>query len=276
MSVTVTDEDLMAFADGELSGADAERVSAAVAADPALSARIEAERRLRTMLSDHLAPLAAEPVPESLTLMIAAAATEETKRYMTNAPAGDPQVGEEPARVLDFVAARAKRQADAKAAKTARAALWGSAPRNWGTAAAIAASLVLGLVLGSQFADRGVLTERDGALVASGALAKGLETQLASAGTESETLRMLASFRRRGGDLCRVFDGGGTAGIACKHEGRWMLERTVAGGERNAGEYRQAGSAQGELLTVAQEMATGEPFDAAQERAAQANGWRGS
>jgi hypothetical protein len=274
--MSVTDEDLMAFADGELSGADAERVSAAVAADPALSARIEAERRLRTMLGDHLAPVAAEPVPESLTLMIAAAAAEETEQDMTDAPAGDPPIRDEPARVLDFATARAKRQADAKAAMSARAALSGSAPRNWGTGAAIAASLVLGMVLGSQFADRGVVTERDGALVASGALAKGLETQLASAGANAGTLRMLASFRRGGGDFCRVFDGGGTAGIACKHKGRWTLERTAASGSRDAGEYRQAGSAQGELLTVAQELAAGEPLDAAQERAARANGWRGS
>jgi anti-sigma factor RsiW len=271
--MSVTDEDLMAFADGELSGADAERVSAAVAADPALSARIEAERRLRTMLGDHLAPVAAEAVPESLTLMIAAAAAEETEQDMTDAPAGDPPLREEPARVLDFATARAKRQADARAAKTARGALSGGAPR-WGTGAAIAASLVLGLVLGSQFAERGVVTERNGALVASGALAKGLDTQLASAGTDAAPLRMLASFRRSGGDFCRVFDGGGTAGIACKHEGRWTLERTAAGSRDDAGEYRQAGSAQGELMVAAQEMAAGEPLDAAQERAAQAKGWR--
>lgn len=270
--MSVSDEELMAFADGELSGADAERVSAAIAADPALSARIEAERRLRTMLGDHLAPVAAEPVPESLTLMIAAAAAEETEQDMTDAPAGDPPIREEPARVLDFAMARAKRQADARAAKTARAALSGSA-RNWGTGAAIAASLVLGLILGSQFADRGVVTERDGALVASGALAKALETQLASASPDAETLRILASFQRSGGDFCRVFDGGGTAGIACKHKGRWTLERTAASGSHDAGEYRQAGSAQGELMAAAQEMAVGEPLDAAQERAAQAKGW---
>lgn len=274
--MSVTDEDLMAFADGELSGADAERVSAAIATDPALAARIEDERRLRTMLGQHLAPVAAEPVPENLTLMIAAFAAEETEQDMTDAPAADPSTREEPARVLDFATALAKRQANASTAKAVRAASPGNGSRNWATGAAIAASLVLGLVLGSQIGGRGAVTEQDGLLVASGALAKGLDTQLASVGIDAGPLRMLASFRRSGGDLCRVFDGGGTAGIACKHEGRWMLERTVAGGEREAGEYRQAGSAQGELLTVAQEMAAGEPLDAAQERAAQANGWRGS
>lgn len=269
----VTDEELMAFADGELSGADAERVSAAVSADPGLTARIEDERRLRTMLGDHLAPVAAEPVPESLTLMIAAAAAEETEQDMTDAPAGDPPIREEPARVLNFATARAQRQAHARVAKTARAALSGNARRHWGM---IAASLVLGLVLGSQFADRGGVIERNGVLVASGALAKGLDTQLASAGTDAVPLRMLASFRRSGGDFCRVFDSGSTAGIACKHEGRWTVERTVAVASVRAGEYRQAGSAQGELMVAAQEMAEGEPLDAARERAAQAKGWRGN
>ncbi|EJL28933.1 anti-sigma factor [Novosphingobium sp. AP12] len=273
--MSITDAELMAFVDGELSGADAERVSAAVSADPGLTARIEDERRLRTMLGDHLAPIAAEPVPENLTLMIAAAAAEETEQDMTDAPAGDP-IREQPARVLNFATARAQRQADARAAKTVRAALSGNARRYWGTSAAIAASLVLGLVLGSQFADRGGVIERDGALVASGALAKGLDTQLASAGTDAMPLRMLASFRRSGGDFCRVFDGGRTSGIACKHEGRWTVERTVAGASVIAGEYRQAGSAQGELMAAAQGMAEGEPLDAAQEQAAQTKGWRGN
>ncbi|WP_404482140.1 anti-sigma factor family protein [Novosphingobium sp. BL-52-GroH] len=265
--MNVTDDELMAFADGELSGADAERVAAAIAADPALTARIEAERRLRTMLRGHFDPIAAEPVPESLTLMVAAAAADETERDMTDAPAPPPRA--EPARVLDFAAARARRQAEAKAAKAAQK----PQPRNWGTGAAIAASLVLGVILGTQFAGRGAVTERGGALVASGALATGLDMELASAGTEGKPLRILASFKRAGGDYCRVFDGGATAGIACKAGHDWVLERTVASGPRDAGAYRQAGSAQGDLMAAAQGMASGEPLDAAQERAARMKSW---
>lgn len=273
--MSVADEELMAFVDGELSGADVERVSVAIAADPALAARVEAERRLRTTLGGHFAPVMAEPVPESLTLMIADAAAEDIEQDMTDAAAVGPAPRQEPARVLDMATARARRQADARAAKGARAASPGGGFRNLGMGAAIAASLVLGLALGTQFVGRGAVTERDGALVASGGLAKGLDTQLASAGGSAAPLRILTSFRRKDGDFCRVFDAGRTAGIACKDDGRWLLERTVAGGAHEAGEYRQAGSAQEDLMTAAQEMAAGEPLDAAQERTAQAQDWRG-
>jgi hypothetical protein len=266
--MSVTDQDLMAFADGELSDVDAARVASAVAADPALAARVDAERRLRTMLGGHFAPVAAEPVPETLTLMIAAAAAEETERDMTDAPVLE--APPPPARVLDFAAARAKRQAAAPAARKPHA-------RAWGTGAAIAASLVLGLVLGGQFAGRGAIAERNGALVASGALAEGLDTQLASAVDDGAKaggdLRVLASFQRTGGGYCRVFDRGTTAGIACKDRGQWLLERTASGSGPERGDYRQAGSAQADLMAAAQNMAVGEPLDAAQERAARVKRW---
>lgn len=263
--MNVTDEELMALADGELSGADEARVSAAVAADPALSARLEAERSLRAVLRGHLDPVLDEPVPESLTLMIAAAAAEEAEAEMTDATV------HEPAPVLDFAAARARRDAEAKAA---RAAVQVPAFRRWGAGAAIAASLVIGLLLGTQLPRGGGVVERDGMLVASGALAKGLETQLASAEVGGNDLRILASFRRAAGDLCRAYDAGASAGIACKQGEDWTLERTFAGTARQASEYRQAGSSEADLMRAAQDMAQGEPLDAAQEEAAQAKGWK--
>jgi hypothetical protein len=261
------------------------------------------------VLGDHFAPVTAEPVPESLTLMIAAAAAEETERDMTDAAQAGDESTPKPASVLDFGAARARRQAAAKAAaktaakaaakagpkagsrvgskvkfvnpaNAARMGASGTAPRNWGMGVAIAASLVVGVMLGSRFAQRdmftqGAFSEQGGVLVASGALAKGLDTRLASDAGDAGDLRVLTSFRRAGGDICRVFDGGATAGIACRDDGRWVLERTVAGAPRESGEYRQAGSAQGDLLAAAQEMAAGEPLDAAQERAAREKGWHG-
>jgi anti-sigma factor RsiW len=277
--MNVNDDDLTAFADGELAGAEAVRVAAAIAADPALAVRIEAERRLRTTLRAHLDPIAAEPVPESLSLLIAAVAADESERDMTDAPETAPPPPT-PARVLDFAAARARREAQAKVKAASRPAP-GNPPRRWGTGAAIAASLVLGLVLGTQFARPGAVTERDGALVASGALAQGLDMQLASAGGDSDGggLRILASFQRDGGGYCRVFDGGAMAGIACKDQGAWRLERTVAGEratgtrERAGTAYRQAGSAQGDLLAAAQAMTAGDPLDATQERAARVRNW---
>ena len=244
--MSVSSDELMAYADGELSPADAARVEAAVAADPALAERLAAEQRLRAALKDHLDPVAEEPVPDALAAMIAAAAQEDEPN------------------VVSLAAARAEREAKAP-----------SRPfrQRWG-GLAIAASLVLGLMLGTQLQSGGAIRERNGALVASGALAKGLDTQLASAQGQAGSLRILTSFQREGGDYCRVFEAASTSGIACKDQGGWVLERTMASGARQASDYRQAGSADSELMVAAQNMAKGEPLDAGQEKAAVAKGWK--
>ena len=258
----VGDDEFTAYVDGELTGAEAQRVAAAIAGDPALASRLEAQQRLRALLRGHLDPVAVEPVPESLTQMIAAAAAEDAERDMTDTKQ------HEPARVLDFAAARARRDDQVRAARPPRLTL----PRWWGTGAAIAASLVLGLFFGMRVADDGASVTSGGALVASGMLAKGLDEKLASA-NEPGKLRILTSFRREDGNYCRVYDAGASSGIACKDAQGWILQRTVANGAPERGAYRQAGSAAGELMAAAQTMAIGEPLDAAQERAARREKW---
>lgn len=260
--MTVSDEEFAAYADGELSGDEARRVADAIAADPALAGRLEAEQRLRAMLRGHLDPVTAEPVPDSLTLMIAAAAAQDAEADMTDA---QPQ---QPARILDFAAARARRDEKARPAAPRRLTL----PRWWGTGAAIAASLVLGLFLGTRMADDGAAVTANGTLVATGLLARGLDEKLASA-NEPGKLRILTSFRRDDGGYCRVYDAGASSGIACKDSQGWILQRAVTNAATERGEYRQAGSSAGELMTAAQAMASGDPLDAEQERAARGKGW---
>lgn len=256
--MTVTDQELMAFADGELSGEEAARVEAAIAADPALAKRIEAERRLRAALRGHLDPVAEEPVPEAWKAMIAAAAAESAE--------------DDDHKVISLAAARAEK-AERVAREAREAARARPFTQRWGTGLAIAASLVLGLFVGAQVTTKGPVTERDGALVASGSLARGLDAQLASAG-ETGAVRILTSFQRKDGDYCRVFASGATSGIACKNGAGWVLERTINGGAVQGSEYRQASSAESDLMSAAQDMVRGAPLDAEQEKAAKAKGWR--
>jgi hypothetical protein len=68
--MSVTPEDLTAFADGELEEPRRSEVAAAVAADPALVAEVERHRALKGKLSAHFAPILDEPVPESLTALL--------------------------------------------------------------------------------------------------------------------------------------------------------------------------------------------------------------
>ncbi|HEX6860053.1 MAG TPA: hypothetical protein VF138_07640 [Caulobacteraceae bacterium] len=64
--MTITDEMLMAYVDGELSETDRMKVDSAVAADPALFEKLEQHRRFRARMSGAFASVLAEPVPERL------------------------------------------------------------------------------------------------------------------------------------------------------------------------------------------------------------------
>lgn len=223
----ITDEMLMAYADGELNALEAERVEQAIAAEPRLAEQVAAQRRLRAMMGAEFDGVLGEPIPEQLR------ATVMPKVVPLRRPAQHAWAG-------------------------------------W--AAALAASLVFGVGLGSQLRERGAIVERGGALVAGGDLARALDTQLAGLTGE---MRMLVSFRDRQDRLCRVFDTSVAAGIACREGEGWAVVRTRKDGEHApAATYRQAGSADGALLAEAQDMMAGEPLDAAGEARARASGWR--
>jgi hypothetical protein len=111
--MSVTREELAAFADSQLDEARQSEVAAAVEADPTLAAEVERHRALGQRLAAHFAPILDQPVPESLAALLGGG---ETK-------------------VADFTAARQR--------KTARGILrWG-----WIVGPALAASLALAVFL---------------------------------------------------------------------------------------------------------------------------------
>lgn len=68
--MTITPEELAAFADGELSGEREAQIAALIEADPELANQVATHRALRARLTAHFAPLVAEPVPEALAVML--------------------------------------------------------------------------------------------------------------------------------------------------------------------------------------------------------------
>ncbi|MXO70054.1 anti-sigma factor family protein [Alteraurantiacibacter buctensis] len=68
--MTISENELAAFADGELTSADAARVEQAVAADPELARRLAAHRLVKDRLAGHFAPIMAEDPPERLTALL--------------------------------------------------------------------------------------------------------------------------------------------------------------------------------------------------------------
>ena len=226
------DEMLMAYADGELDAAARDEVEAAIAADPALRARVEAHRELRRQVLGAYAGAAEEPVPDRLVAML------------------------QPAPVIDLAAARTRR--------TPR--VWPA----WSNWAAIAATLVVGVLAGRMTEPSPPIAARGGALVAQGELARTLDTELASV---SGAVGL--SFRNRDGDYCRTFRSGGVAGLACRDADGWGVRMATTAGPAVAGDYRMAGSeTPTEVLRAVEATIAGAPLDAAAEAAARARGWR--
>ena len=64
--MSISDEELAAFADDELVGERKAAVAAAIAADPELARKVEQHRALRAMLGSHFAPVLEQDVPARL------------------------------------------------------------------------------------------------------------------------------------------------------------------------------------------------------------------
>lgn len=144
----------------------------------------------------------------------------------------------------------------------------------WPAWAAMAASFVVGLVAVQMIPDRGgpagVTGER---MVASGPLARALDTQLVSEQSTSAPTRIGVSFGAKDGRICRTFENGAMAGLACREGEGWHLVAHQSAPPGPRGEYRQAASGTGAVMRISQDLMKGEPFDAQAEREARDNGW---
>ena len=142
----------------------------------------------------------------------------------------------------------------------------------WATGGAIAASLILGLAVGRMSGDAsGPIGVQDGVMVAQGALASALDSQLASVQGDA-AIRIGVTFQRKGGGWCRSFDGA-VAGVACREDEGWQVQQALPGAGQGQ-DYRQASSADMRVMATVDTLITGAPVDAAGEKAAQAGGWR--
>lgn len=250
--MTISAEELAAFIDGECDAATSARIEQAALADPMLAERIRAERALADELRGSFESMLKEPVPLNWERMIRAQVQ----------PATEPKT----AAVIDLAAARAARS---EPDRPTRAQIWRTA---W-IGGAMAASLVLGLFLGGERNSGVPIATENGALVAKGELADALDTQLASA-PSGKAPRMLATFRNADGVICRAFSGTTASGIACHGAGGWQLRHLLPGTPADTTQYRQASSADADLMAIAQNMASDAPLDARQEALARKNGWR--
>jgi hypothetical protein len=253
--MTFSDEVLMAYADGELDLRTRAQVEDAMAADPQIARRVAAHQALRNTLRSGFDKVLDEPIPDRL--ITAARAT-------SRASSED--------RVV--VPLRPRR------ARTLAFAHW--ARPQWG---AIAASFVLGALVwhfGTDWYSSGPITEREGQLLAAGALDKALSNQLASEQPSQAPVQIGVSFRSKGGNYCRTFqvrERANLAGLACRDEDKWRLEALAQSEAASPGahsDFRPAASALPPSIAEAVDQAIeGEPLDAKAEARARTDQWRG-
>jgi hypothetical protein len=237
--MTASRESLMAFIDGELSSEEERRVAAEIAASPALNAYVEEQRALKSRVDADFAPILTAPVPERF------------ERMVIDAPVS-------------------------RAAGPRRNPFSMQLPRLWIPAAAAAAGIAIGIGL-SNLVGGAMMESRNGALLATGGLARILSTQLAASQSATASTRVGLSFRNKDGNFCRTFQTAvatnALAGIACREEGDWRILATAAT-QADAGEFRQAASSlPNNLRATLNSMISGKPLNAAAERTARSHNW---
>ncbi len=247
----ITDQLLMAYVDGELSPDLAALILSRLETEPDLLERLEQHQRLRWELSSAYGSIMGEPLPSSLTALLAqegarAAPPPVTPLFRLTKP-GQESVFSRFGGVWPFLAA--------------------------------AAAAVLGVGLSElRHAGDPLTRSGDGRIVASGPLAQSLERNLAADAAGSGA-KIMASFEDRSGRYCRVFEPaarGHEDGVACKSDGRWLVVALAsgAGAEPSSG-YRQASSSLAPSVARAvDELQASSALTPEQERKARTQQWR--
>jgi len=255
----ITDEQLMAYADGELDAPMREVVEAALAADPDLVARLAEHEALRASVRRAFASELDEPVPARL---------REALKPEPRAPA-------------PVVSLASHRQAAAARSREAANEPGWSAWTRWGAwAASVAAAVFIGHAYwpgGGASSPEGFALQGDGRLLARGEVETALNTQTAGAKPLGASVAVPLSFVDRSGRYCRSFTTAAHAGLACREEQDWAVQMLVQAAPSNGASEgaRQAATAlPSTLLAEIDQRIEGPALDANAEQQALQRGWR--
>lgn len=148
---------------------------------------------------------------------------------------------------------------------------------SWSVAAgALAASLVIGVMVGQSMLApaNGVILGSNGKLVASGELSERLSNQLTG---EQGLVKIGVSFRAENG-VCRTFHvAQGASGLGCREGARWIVPIMVTDGPNPNGptEYSLAsGDIAPFVMAEVDRRIKGDPYTTAQEEQLRRNGWK--
>jgi hypothetical protein len=231
----ISDEVLMAYAQGQLAEPARSEVETAMRTDPVVAARIARHRAVRAHAREACGMMVGEPPPRVAGLG---------------------------GKVVQLDAVRAARQQAQQPMPMRSRWSW----RQW---AVLAAALAIGACEGvfayhlMQGEPSLAVDARGGALVARGVLARALATQLSGA---DGTARIGTSFVSKDGSYCRSFVIGGAGGLACRDGERWHIAVLAETGQDN--------EVSKPVRDMIAQRIDGAPLDQQGERAALAQGWR--
>jgi hypothetical protein len=237
--MSIPEETLMAYVDGELDPAARARVEAAMRDDPQIETRVAQQRELKAKIQQAYAADLSEAVPERLVAAARAATASNSSRLWRRRPQWRPMVS---------------------------------------MAASLLIGVAVGF-LAWRNSDSNMIQNARGALVAGGPLAQGLSSQLAGDRSPTPAVAIGLSFLAKSGDYCRTFTIVGkasSAGLACRHAQRWEVRALAQSGamKDDGSEYRTASSSLPPAIASAvEEQISGEPLDRTGEIAARKQGW---
>jgi hypothetical protein len=232
-----SDEVLMAYAQGQLEEPARSEVETAMRTDPVVAARIARYRAVRAHAREACGMMVEERSP--------------------------PRVAGMGGKVVQLDAVRAARQ-QAQQPVPMRSSRW-----SWRQWAVLAAALAIGACEGvfayhlMQGESSLSVDAKGGMLVARGALAQALSTQLSGADGKA---RVGTSFVSKEGSYCRSFVIGGAGGLACRDGERWHIAVLAETGQDN--------EVSKPVRDMIAQRIDGAPLDQQAERAAVAVGWR--
>jgi hypothetical protein len=239
--MTFSDEDLMAFADGELDDAKRRQIQDAINGDPEIARRVAAHRALRSAVHKSFEPVLEDPVPDRLISAARSAAQPAPRESKSN-----------------VVPLRRR------GAPTRQRPRW----------IALAASFILGALALQLVTYLRKKPETDAQIIGSSVLQSALSGQLASEPTDSP-VQIGISYLSRSGNYCRTFRLHELSGLACNEAGNWKLQVVARTAGSGSSEYRPAASdTPAAILQAVNATASGEPLDSKSEAAARAQKWQ--
>lgn len=249
-SLVITDELLMAYADGELEEGLAEQVGQAIDGSPVLAARLKVFHVTGRALAPHFDAVMDSQPPAAMLQAI------------RSAPMARPADASQKLSLVDSLR------------RVLQGLGLGSSP--WTALAGVAAGLLIGAVATQSIGNGALLAEQDGKLVATGALERTLESASMQA-SRDESVRIVATFKDETGRWCRLYEGAAHSGLACR-EGPQHWQVLAAGEGRSSGEdsyvTADGGGAKAVDDLATSMMESSAALDAEAEAALIKSGWK--